>query len=128
MAISRKPKANMKNFFNQIKNFVSEIASEKRIPESDKKILAGVLIVLFLRIFLIPDWIPYTLLAPLDIFLMLALVLDYFFQVLDSRVLLSHYPWGMKSFARLQRIAHFMSFFIPSFISDNLWKYIREPF
>ena len=118
----------MKTFFLQIKSFFLELYNDRRIPEFDKKIVITIFLFLAIRILFIPDWIPYELLAPLEIFIMLALIFDYFFNVLDHNLLLSHYPWSMKSFTRFQRIGRFMAFFIPAFISDNLWKYIRDPF
>lgn len=116
----------MKIFFAKLKTFLTATANDERIPSRDKKVLIAMVALLISPIDIIPDWIP--VIGLLDDFIMLGLILDYFFSVLDQAILLSHYPWGMKSFARLKRIARFMSFFVPNIIKDNLWKYTRDPF
>lgn len=113
-------------FFFKLKNFFKDVADDERIPMRDKKILVVMMGLIISPIDFIPDWIP--LYGLLDDLIMLALIMDYLFNVLDQSILLSHYPWGMKSFARIRRIAGVFSFFVPNFIADNLWKYVREPF
>ncbi|MGZ3788989.1 MAG: hypothetical protein ACXVLQ_10720 [Bacteriovorax sp.] len=116
----------MKIFFSDLRNFIEATYRDERIPRQDMKLVLAILVIASIRIFFIPDWIPYF--GILDILFLLALVFDYFFGVLDQRILLSHYPWGMKSFARLRRVAGFFSLFAPSFIKDNLWRYRKDPF
>ena len=116
----------MKVLFKQIKEFLTETSKDPRIPLRDKKTILAILIVLTIRIFFIPDWIPYF--GILDILFLMGIVLDYFFGVIDQNLLLSHYPWGMKSFARIRRFALFIAFFAPSFIKDNIWEYTKDPF
>jgi uncharacterized membrane protein YkvA (DUF1232 family) len=116
----------MKTFFLDLKFFFRDLYEDERIPSRDKKTIAVLLALIISPIDFIPDWIP--IFGLLDDLIYLALVCDYLFNVLDQSVLLSHYPWGMKSFARVRRIAGVFSFFAPNFIADNLWKYIREPF
>lgn len=116
----------MKIFFIRIKDFLSATINDQRIPLRDKKILGVLGAILLIRIFFIPDWIPYF--GILDILFLVALIVDYFFEVLDQSLMLSHYPWGMKSFARIRRIASFLSLFAPGFIKDNLWQYKKDPF
>lgn len=116
----------MKKFFNQTKQFLSETSKDPRIPLRDKNIVLGILIILVVRILFIPDWIPYF--GILDILFLMGVVLDYFFGVIDQSLLLSHYPWGMKSFASIRRFSRFIAFFAPSFIKDNLWEYTKDPF
>lgn len=116
----------MKIFFVKLKNFLTETAYDERIPSRDKKVLVTMLALLISPLDIIPDWIP--VIGLLDDVIILALILDYFFEVLDQIILLSHYPWGMKSFARIRRIAGLLSFFVPNIIKNNLWKYTRDPF
>ncbi len=116
----------MKKFFTQLKTFLTDTANDERIPSRDKKVLVAMLALLISPLDIIPDWIP--VIGLLDDLIIFALILDYFFSVLDQAILLSHYPWGMKSFARLRRVASFLSFLVPNIIKDNLWKYTREPF
>ncbi len=116
----------MKTLFNDLLNFVKETWEDEKIPVRDKKIILILLALIISPIDFIPDWVP--LYGLIDDLISLALICDYFFNIVDQQVLLSHYPWGMKSFARIRRIAGIFSFFVPSFIADNLWKYTREPF
>jgi uncharacterized membrane protein YkvA (DUF1232 family) len=116
----------MNEFFKKIKILFSDISKDTRMPVEDKKILLGMLILIVSPIDFIPDWIP--LYGLLDDFLFLALISNYLFSVIDQSIILSHYPWGMKSFARIRRIAGIFSMFVPNFIGDNLWKYTKDPF
>lgn len=116
----------MKNFFKQLQTCVSDTARDKRIPERDKKLLVAIFAVLWIRILFIPDWIPYF--GILDVLFLMGVIGDYLFGILDQSLLLSHYPWGMKSFARLRRIAQFLAIFAPHFVTDHLWQYTKEPF
>lgn len=116
----------MKIFFTNLKNFLTDTANDERIPMRDKKVLLAMVALLISPIDIIPDWIP--VFGLLDDLIILSLILDYFFSVLDQSILLSHYPWGMKSFARIRRVAGVLSFFVPNIIKDNLWKYTRDPF
>lgn len=113
-------------FFHDLKNFLVQTANDERIPSRDKKVLLALIALLISPFDLIPDWIP--VFGLLDDVIILSLILDYFFTVLDSNVLLSHYPWGMKSFARLRAIARGMQFFVPRFLKKKLWKYVGEPY
>lgn len=109
-----------------MKSFFKNVSADSRIPNFDKKIIIVLMLLILSPLDFIPDWIP--LMGLLDDFVMLALILDYFFETLDTSIVLSHYPWPMKSFNRLQRIAHFFAFFAPNFIKNHLWKYKREPY
>lgn len=113
-------------FFRNLGNFFKLAYHDERIPLRDKKVLKLILGILLVRLFFIPDWIPYF--GLLDILFLLALIFDYLFDVLDQNVLLSHYPWGMKSFAKLRRVASFLALFAPAFIKENLWHYRKDPF
>lgn len=111
---------------NELQQFVIDTYRDQRIPERDKRVVGGILSILLIRILFIPDWIPY--LGILDVLFLMGLIGDYFSGILDQDLLLSHYPWGMKSFARLRRFAQFLAFFAPHFITDHLWEYTKEPF
>lgn len=113
-------------FFKNLKTFLSNTAQDERIPGRDKKILLALIALIISPIDLIPDWIPF--LGQLDDLVMIAIVLDYFFSVLDDRILLSHYPWGMKSFVRLKRIAGILEFLVPKFLKKKLWAYVGDPY
>lgn len=116
----------MIKFCTKLKFFLTEVTSDKRIPFRDKKILIAMIALLISPLDIIPDWI--SVIGLIDDTIILAIILDYFFDVLDQSILLSHYPWGMKSFARLKRIAGALSFLVPYIIKDNLWKYTKDPF
>lgn len=103
-----------------------DVANDERIPSRDKKVLLAMIALLISPFDIIPDWIP--VIGLLDDFIILSFIMDYFFSVLDSNLLLSHYPWGMKSFARLRAIARAMQFFVPNFVKKRLWQYVGDPY
>lgn len=113
-------------FFKDLKNFLVNTANDERIPSRDKKVLLALIALLLSPIDLIPDWIP--IFGLLDDLVMMAIILDYFFSVLDSRILLSHFPWDMKAFARLRAIARALNFCVPKFIKKKLWLYVGDPY
>jgi len=93
-------------FFKDLKKFLLDVGNDQRIPARDKKIVLALIALVISPIDLIPDWIP--VIGLLDDVIILSIILDYFFRVLDNNVLLSHYPWGMKSFVRLKSMARGM--------------------
>lgn len=113
-------------FLTDTKNFLTNVAQDQRIPERDKKVLLAMVALVVSPIDLIPDWIP--VLGVLDDFVIICIILDYFFSVLDHQILLSHYPWGMKSFARLRKTAKALSFFVPGHFKRLVWKYTKDPY
>ncbi len=113
-------------FFNDLKDFLKNVANDERIPARDKKILLAMIALILSPFDIIPDWIP--VLGVLDDIILLSIILDYFFTVLDSRILLSHYPWGMKSFAKLRSVARTMQFFVPKFVKKRLWSFVGDPY
>lgn len=113
-------------FIKKLETFFKSTYHDDRIPVRDKNVLKILLAILLIRLLFIPDWIPYF--GILDILFLLALIFDYLFDILDQSVLLSHYPWGMKSFARVRRVASFLALFAPAFIKENLWHYRKDPF
>ncbi len=113
-------------FLNDLKNFLVNTAKDPRIPERDKKILLAMIALVMSPFDIIPDWIP--LFGILDDLIIVSIILDYFFSVLDREVLLSHYPWGMKSFVKLKSITHVTQFFVPRFVKKKLWSYVGSPY
>ena len=113
-------------FFNDTKSFLINVSKDQRIPERDKTVLLALIVLVISPIDLIPDWIP--ILGLLDDFVITCIILDYFFSVLDTEIILSHYPWGMKSFTRLRRFAQTFSLFVPNFFKRIIWKYAKLPY
>ena len=113
-------------FFNDLKDFLKNVANDERIPARDKKILLAMIALILSPFDIIPDWIP--VFGILDDIILLSIILDYFFTVLDSRILLSHYPWGMRSFAKLRSVARSMQFFVPKFVKKRLWSFVGDPY
>lgn len=113
-------------FFKKLKDFITNTANDPRIPGKDKKILFAMIALVLSPFDIIPDWIP--IIGLLDDVIILSFILDYFFTVLDSNVLLSHFPWDMKAFARLRTIARTFQFLVPSFVKKKLWTYVGEPY
>ncbi len=113
-------------FLKDLKDFLVNTAKDQRIPDRDKKILLGMIALILSPFDIIPDWIP--IFGLLDDVIILSVILDYFFTVLDQEVLLSHYPWGMKSFVQLKKFAHVLQIFVPRFIKKRLWSYVGSPY
>ena len=102
------------------------VARDERIPPRDKRMLLILLALVISPIDFIPDWIPFW--GLLDDVLYLALFFDYLFNIIDDGILLSHYPWGMKSFVTIRRPARLIAQLAPSFIRNRLWKYEVSPY
>jgi len=102
-------------------SFIQNVANDPRIPPEDKKKLLVLVALLISPIDIIPDWIP--VIGVLDDIVILAIVLDYFFNHLDQEILLSHYPWGMISFVRLKKTAKVIAFITPEWAKTKLWKF-----
>lgn len=113
-------------FFKDLKDFIVNTANDERIPSRDKKILLAMVALMISPFDIIPDWIP--IFGMLDDVIILSMILDYFFSVLDSRIILSHFPWDMKAYARLKKIAHFLQMFVPRFVKKRLWSYVGDPY
>ena len=103
----------------EFRDFLKSVAADPRIPARDKRVLLALVALLISPFDLIPDWIP--IFGQLDDLMMAALILDYFFAVLPEEVLLSHYPWGLKSFGRLRRAARVASWITPERVKRWLW-------
>ena len=116
----------MKIFLRDLVSFIKNVAQDENIPQRDKKVILALLALVVSPLDFIPDWIP--IFGQLDDLVMIALILDYFFTVLDQNILLSHYPWGMKSYVRIRRFARFVSILTPSIIKDRIWKYKPSPY
>ncbi len=101
--------------------FIKAVSTDERIPDRDKATLAMLLVLLASPFDIIPDWIP--IFGVMDDIVVLALVLDYLFNHLDQEILLSHYPWGMKSYTRLRSVARTIALLTPAAIKDRIWKY-----
>jgi uncharacterized membrane protein YkvA (DUF1232 family) len=116
----------MMDFFKKLKDFIVNTSQDERIPSRDKKIILALVALLISPFDIIPDWIP--LFGLLDDVIILSIVLDYFFTILDSRILLSHFPWDMKAYARLRTIARALQIFVPNFLKKKLWSYVGDPY
>ncbi|MGE4132386.1 MAG: YkvA family protein [Bdellovibrionales bacterium] len=101
--------------------FIQDVAKDNRIPESDKAILVVLIALIISPVDIIPDWIP--IVGLMDDVVLLAIVLDYFFNHLDQEILLSHYPWGMKSFTRIRSAARMISLITPGWVKEKVWKF-----
>jgi uncharacterized membrane protein YkvA (DUF1232 family) len=113
-------------FFKKLIQFIREVAADDRIPARDKKVVVALVALLASPLDLIPDWIP--LIGQLDDLVVLALLLDYFFNVLDQEILLSHYPWGMKSYIWVRRVARAIAVLTPPPIKRRLWTFQPSPY
>jgi uncharacterized membrane protein YkvA (DUF1232 family) len=113
-------------FFRQLMQFIKAVSEDPRIPDRDKKLLLILAALIVSPIDLIPDWIPF--LGVLDDIILIAIVLDYFFSILETDLVLSHYPWGFRSFLTLKRASRIITYFVPSAVKNKIWKYKRSPY
>lgn len=111
----------MIKMFKDLIGFLKNVANDERIPPGDKKILLVMIGLVISPFDIIPDWIP--VIGVLDDAVILAIVLDYLFNHLDEEILLSHYPWDMKSFVRVRRIARVVALMTPGWVKNKIWSY-----
>lgn len=108
-------------FLKEIYEFLRAVAHDERIPPRDKAILLGLIALLASPFDIIPDWIP--VIGVLDDLVICAIVLDYFFNRLDQNILLSHFPWSLKSFLRIKKTAQVVALLSPGWVKDRVWQY-----
>jgi uncharacterized membrane protein YkvA (DUF1232 family) len=120
------PLERLKNFATALTGFIKNVANDERILSRDKKVILACLALIISPIDIIPDWIP--IIGLLDDLVILAIVLDYFFNILDQNILLSHYPWGMKSYTWLKRAARLITGLTPGFVKKWIWQYEPDPY
>ncbi len=116
----------MMTFFTKLKTFITDVANDTRIPSKDKKILLAMVALVLSPFDIIPDWIP--VFGIIDDVIIISIILDYFFEVLDSQLLLSHFPWNMTRFAQVRRVSRALQIFVPKFIKKKLWSYVGSPY
>jgi uncharacterized membrane protein YkvA (DUF1232 family) len=120
------PIEKIKDFSSKLITFAKDVSNDERIPSRDKKIIAGLVLLIISPFDIIPDWIP--IIGLLDDLIILAIVLDYFFNVIDQNILLSHYPWGMKSYAWIKNASRLITGLTPAFVKNWVWKYKPDPY
>ncbi len=116
----------LRNFFSDLVQFLKNVSQDERIPQRDKAVLAGLIVLVISPVDIIPDWIP--IFGLLDDLVILAIIADYFFEILDQNIILSHYPWGMKSYTWLRRASKIITHLTPKFIKNHVWKYKPDPY
>jgi uncharacterized membrane protein YkvA (DUF1232 family) len=116
----------IRSFASKIVEFVKNVAGDSRIPERDKKVILICVALIVSPFDIIPDWLP--IVGLMDDLIIFAVVLDYLFNVLDQNILLTHYPWGMKSYLWLRRTARTITWMTPETIKQWIWKYKPDPF
>ncbi len=107
--------------FKDLITFIRNVANDERIPARDKKVVLALVALILIPFDIIPDWIP--IIGVLDDLILMALILDYFFNVLDQEILLSHFPWSMKAYTRIRWGARLIAMLTPNFIKQKIWKY-----
>jgi len=106
--------------------FIKDVAKDERIPARDKKVVLALLALIVSPLDIIPDWIP--IIGLFDDAILLAIVLDYFFDVLDQEIILSHFPWSFKKYKLMRRMAKTVAQLTPGFIKRNIWKFEGSPY
>jgi uncharacterized membrane protein YkvA (DUF1232 family) len=113
-------------FIKDLISFFKNVSQDSRIPDRDKMIILSLVALIISPVDLIPDWIPF--LGQLDDLVLIAVILDYFFRVLDAEILLSHWPWNLKSYSRVKKFATLLQFFVPKFLKKRIWKFVGRPY
>ena len=113
-------------FFKKLVQFIKDVASDDRIPSRDKKVILALLALVLSPIDFIPDWIP--IFGVIDDVVIIAIVCDYFFEILDQNILLSHFPWDMKWYARVRRLSRLVSRLTPKLVQQTIWKFEGSPY
>jgi len=108
-------------YIKELISFLKSVATDPRIPERDKKVLLVLIALLASPFDLIPDWIP--VFGMMDDIVILAVIADYFFNHLDQDLLLSHWPWGMKSYTRVRKAARLVATLTPEPIRQRIWQF-----
>ena len=116
----------IKKFANDLIEFIKKVGADERIPSRDKKVIIALVALVISPFDILPDWIP--IIGLIDDIVILAIVLDYLFNVLDQNILLSHYPWGMKSYTWIRRAARTITGLTPTFVKNWVWKYEPDPY
>ena len=113
-------------FIKKLVQFIKDVANDERIPSRDKKVVLALLALIVSPIDIIPDWIP--IFGLMDDIVMLAIVLDYFFEVLDQEIILSHFPWNMKKYQWLRQLSRVVSRLTPTSVKKSIWKFEGSPY
>ena len=108
-------------YLKEMLSFIKNVANDSRIPERDKRVLLVLIALIVSPIDIIPDWIP--VIGVMDDIVLMGIVLDYFFNHLDKEILLSHYPWSMKSFVRVKKTAQVISYMAPAWVKEKVWQF-----
>ncbi len=109
-------------FLKELLQFVRDVASDERIPKRDKTVILALLALAVSPLEFIP------VVGLIDEVFVASLILDYLFNVLDQDILLSHYPWDMKSFIWLKRGTWFLTRLSPRWVKNRLWKFQPSPY
>lgn len=116
----------MKKLFMDSVQFIKGVSTDPRIPERDKAILVALLGLLVSPFDIIPDFIPFF--GQMDDIVIVAIILDYLFEKLDQEVILSHFPWSLSKFLFMKKMSKFLTWMVPGFLKDRLWKYSGSPY
>jgi len=107
-----------------VKELLNGIWNETEIPKRDKKIHLFLLVLIVSPLDAVPDWIAWYGLID-DVFYF-AIIGDFYFNILDSRIFLTHFPSNMKNYAKMKRIFTAFDFLIPHGFMTSFWKYKRD--
>jgi hypothetical protein len=108
------------------------LARDQRIPDSDKrtlKIMAALVVVMFFvapRLSVVSEALAMA--AMLATLVLFTTVVDYFVNVLDDTIVLSHFAWSMKVFVAVRTALRTLAVFTPRFLRDALWTYSPSPY
>lgn len=105
-------------------DFLRALAEDDRIPLQNRVMLGGLVAYLLTPIDIIPDFIP--ILGWLDDAFVTVIVLDYVFNSADTELILEHYPWSKRHFARMKTYAERLSWMIPVRLKKVMFKQVTR--
>lgn len=109
---------------DRVKKFIKffrDVLRDSRVPSRDRTLMIIFLILVISPLDIIPEWIP--VFGIIDDFILIAIMLDFLFEYLDRSLVLSYYPFSLKSFNFIRKIASIFTRFAPKALRRKIWKY-----
>ena len=86
----------------------------------NRVVLGGLLLYLLTPVDLIPDFVP--IIGWLDDAFVMLVILDYVFNSADTDLLLQHYPWNKRNFAKMKSYVERLAWLVPPKVRSTLFR------
>lgn len=104
-------------FFGCIKN----VWLDSRIPTRDRWVVAAATFLIISPLDIIPDFIPVV--GVIDDLILVSFILDYFFNRLEDKIILDHFPFNKTRFYAFKSVIGNICKISPQHMLHFLWKY-----